>query len=145
MFECRQGSQFVLILDGDDMPHVGWTIERRATQGHDEVRFGLEDLVDSRRGLPVPPWPREHVRTDSLACRAGPAVGKVGGEQVDPLEYVISLVWNFRHAQYPRFATQVQPRPRIRGVIVRRDDLLVLGSVGSRVIAKLSESADISP
>ena len=109
-----------------DVRHVAGIEELRADKRERERRRRSEDLLDpgGRSAFPVG---ADHQIVARLGPRgAGADIAEIVGVAVDQLDRVVAVLFDRRHRDDHRFGAQIQPKERVRGVAVRRDDCRIL-------------------
>ncbi|MNC01223.1 hypothetical protein D3C75_485670 [compost metagenome] len=138
-----QRTQTVLLLQGTHRRQVPGVFQARSPKHHDDFGFTAQHSLDAVRCRALPVGSGDQVIPRIATGAEHADIGKVVGVLVDQLKHVIAVVRHGRHAQHLRLAAQVKPRPGVRRVVVRRDDVAVVRGKQLAVMTKAVEAADV--
>ena len=135
------GTRVIGLLDASQFVQVA-VGERRASEAADEIGGRGDDAVETVRRAARPRRPRQQVAAGAGARRGRADVAGVDGVQIVEGQDVEPV--DRRNGDDARFGPQVEPAPRVRGVVVRGDDVGVDRCEWFRVVPVVPEAARVA-
>ena len=117
---------------------IGLAFDFGATEQKHHATWRTNHAVETRRRFALPVRPDDQITSGLIAGGAGADVIEVVGAQVDQLEAVVAIL-DRRHLQHHRLGAQVEQGAGVEGVVVRRDDFVVLRAEQTRFAVEAIE------
>ena len=118
----RERLRLVTGLNFHHVRHVVGIKELGAKNGQPELRRGMENFLDTRRGLPFPIGTDHQIVARVVAGRAAADVTVVEHIAITQHHRVVAVFLDRGHGDHDRLGAQIQPQHGIGRVTIRRDD-----------------------